>query len=183
MQGQVLSGGKDHYMSYKWIGSVLVIVGCGGVGFSMAASYRREEKYLWQLQEILQFMESELQFRLTPLPELCRLAGNEAYGLLRDIMLILAKELESQVSPDVFSCMAIALKRKDEIPNGLRRLLLQLGHILGRFDLPGQLQGLQSVRNSCSRELKKFEKNRDIRLKSYQTLGLCAGAALAILFV
>jgi len=28
-----------------------------------------------------------------------------------------------------------------------------------------------------------MSKDRDVRLRSYQTLGLCAGAALAILFV
>ena len=54
---------------------------------------------------------------------------------------------------------------------------------IGRFDLEGQLQGLESVRVYCRDQLDNLAKDRDVRLRSYQTLGLCAGAALAILFV
>lgn len=169
-------------MTGKWIGSVLVIVGCGGVGFSLAANHRREEKNLRQMLRLLQNMESELQYRLTPLPNLCRQAAGDASGILREIMLNLARELDCQVSPDACSCMTAAMKKSKDIPNSLRRLLLHLGHILGRFDLPGQLRGLQSVQAECEQELNKLVKDRDIRLRSYQTLGLCAGAALAILF-
>lgn len=169
-------------MTYKWIGAILVITGCGGFGFSMAASHRREEKLLLQLIHILQFMECELQYRLTPLPELCRQAGEEVSGVLRDVFLNLVREMDWQTSPDVHSCMSMALKRSHDIPNSLKKLLLQLGNTLGRFDLPGQVRGLQSAQVSCEAALKKLEKNRDSRLRSYQTLGLCAGAALAILF-
>lgn len=169
-------------MRYKWIGAILVIVGCGGFGFSMAAGHRKEEKLLRQLISVLQYMESELQYRLTPLPELCRQAGNEVNGLLHDIMLNLAREMDWQVSPDACSCMTAALRKSHDIPVSLRKQLLQLGHSLGRFDLPGQLRGIQSVRVSCEETLKRLGRNRDSRLRSYQTLGLCAGAALAILF-
>lgn len=169
-------------MTYKWIGAVLVIVGCGGVGFSIAAAHRREEKLLRQLIQVLQYMECELQYRLTPLPELCRQAGKEVNGILRDVFLNLARELDWQTSPDVCSCMAEAVKKSRDLPISLRRLLLQLGHTLGRFDLTGQLQGLQGIRVSCEDALKDLNKDRDNRLRSYQTLGLCAGAALAILF-
>lgn len=169
-------------MSYKWMGAILIIVGCGGFGFSMAANHKKEEKYLQQLIRVLQYMESDLQYRLTPLPELCRQAGRETRGILHDIFLNLSRELDWQVSPDVCSCMTASLKKSGDVPVSLRRLLLQLGHTLGKFDLPGQLRGLQSVRLGCEEELKKLGRDRDQRLRSYQTLGLCAGAALAILF-
>ena len=58
-----------------------------------------------------------------------------------------------------------------------------MGSSLGRFDLDGQLLGLEAVRVYCQEQLSEMSKDRDVRLRSYQTLGLCAGAALAILFV
>jgi len=58
-----------------------------------------------------------------------------------------------------------------------------LGSSLGRFDLKGQLSGLESVRNTCRKTLEEMNRNRDNRLRSYQTLGLCCGAALVILFI
>lgn len=170
-------------MGLKWFGAILIVVGCGGFGFSMAASHKREEGTLRQLIRVLNFMECELQYRLTPLPELCRQAGKDTKGSLKEVLLNLARELEWQASADVSGCMRAALKRSHELPRHTRDIFMQLGHTLGRFDLPGQLKGLEEVRAVCRCEMEEMGKNRDSRLRGYQTLGLCAGAALAILFL
>ena len=151
-------------MTMKWIGALLVIAGCGGVGFTMAASYKREERCLRALIRALDFMTCELQFRLTPLPDLCRAAG-------------------SQICPDADSCMYAALSKMENLPATTAEALGQLGKSLGRFDLNGQLQGIEQVRVHCRRALSELEAGRDQRIRGYQTLGVCAGAALAILFV
>lgn len=170
-------------MGYKWIGAILIMASCSGCGFAIAAGKRREEQLLYQLIGILQFLEADLQYRLTPLPELCRLAAGETKGILRTVFLNLYRELKWQKLPDAGSCMYAAIQRSGEIPPKVRRLLVQLGHTLGRFDLPGQLQGIQSVRKRSEETLDAIRKNRDERLRSYQTLGICAGAALAIILI
>ena len=170
-------------MNYKWIGAILIIVSCGGFGFSLAAAQLREERTLRSLICALDFMECELQYRLTPLPELCRQAGNDAKGCIRETFLALAEELEAQVSPDAASCMNAALSTVRDIPRHTREALALLGQSLGRFDLAGQLKGLDAVRLTARRQLDAITTNKEPRLRSYQTLGLCAGAALAILFI
>lgn len=170
-------------MSFKWIGAFLVIAGCGGVGFTMAAACKREEWTLRILINALDFMSCELQFRLTPLPQLCRQAGKECRGVVGKVLTDLAEELENQIAPDADSCMYAALSHTDNLPKTAREALQLLGTSLGRFDLQGQLQGLEQVRSHCRRELDRLTRDRDQRVRSYQTLGVCAGAALAILFV
>jgi hypothetical protein len=54
---------------------------------------------------------------------------------------------------------------------------------MGRFDLEGQLNGLEAVRTRCRDWLDELISGREVRLRNYQTLGLCAGAALVILFI
>jgi len=170
-------------MVFRWIGAILILASCTGCGFSIAAGKRKEEKLLHQLLQILQMMESELRYRLTPLPELCLMAADEGKGILRDVFLNLHRELTCQKLPDAGSCMAAALKMSEEIPVRIRRILTHLGYSLGRFDLEGQLQGLQSIRSRCIDSLERIQKNRDERLRSYQTLGICAGAALVIVLI
>ena len=170
-------------MNFKWIGAMLVIAGCGGVGFTMAAAYKREEWMLRCLISALDYMTCELQFRLTPLPALCRQAGRECRGTVGKVLINLAEELEKQISPDADSCMYAALSKTDGLPKETREALRLLGTSLGRFDLQGQLRGLEQVRSHCRRTLEALSRNRDQRIRSYQTLGVCAGAALAILFV
>ena len=170
-------------MDYKWIGAILIMVSCSGCGFTIAAGKRKEEGLLLQLSGILQYMEADLQYRLTPLPELCRMVAGESKGLLQSLFLNLYRELTWQKLPDAGSCMYAALRRTGEIPPRVRRLFVQLGHTLGRFDLPGQLQGIQAVQKHCEESLEAIRKNRDEQLRSYQTLGVCTGAALAIIFI
>ena len=109
-------------MGYKWIGAVLIVGSCSGCGFAIAAGKRREERLLLQLMGILQFMESELQYRLTPLPDLCRMAAGEGRGVLRTVFLNLYRELSWQKLPDAGSCMHAAIQRTGEVPARVRRL-------------------------------------------------------------
>jgi len=170
-------------MIFKILGVILVMIGCGSVGFRIAALHRYEEKSLRQLIGILDFMECELQYRLTPLPELCRQAASTCTDSPSAVFTELALEMESQINPDVDRCMAAALEKTKNIPPITRNKLIQLGKSIGRFDLNGQLKGLEAIRQECRRNLESLCDNQDNRLRSYQTLGLCAGAALVILFI
>lgn len=170
-------------MSCKWIGAILIIGGCGGFGLALAAGHRREEAALRQMLRMIKFMQCELRYRLTPLPELCRQAAGEATGHLRAVMQLLAVELDRKDRSDAAECMRWALTGSGDLPRTVRKLLVQLGRSIGRFDLNGQLEGLDAVRNSCAEALREMRRNRENRLRSYQTLGLCAGAALAILLL
>lgn len=170
-------------MTLKICGALCIIFACGGMGYSMAAAHRREENALRQLIGVLDYMGCELQYRLTPLPELCHCASVEARGSVGQVLMELTRELEAQVSPDASSCMRAAVEKGTKLPASVRKNLLTLGTSLGRFDLQGQLKGIEGVRVQCRTDLDALEKNRDVRLRSYQTLGLCAGCALAILFL
>ena len=170
-------------MSYKMLGSILVIVGCGGTGFALAAAHLREKKQIGQLLNILQYMYCELRYHLTPLPQLCRQAAADASGILHNVFSALARELDWQESADVCSCMQASLRICHDVPLRIRRLLLFLGKNLGRYDLEGQLQGLEEVQVRCKTVLLELENNQKERLRSYRTLGLCAGFALAILLL
>ncbi len=178
-----MDSGKDACMIAKVIGIIFVVFGCGGVGFRIAYNHRQEEKALRQLVGMLDFMACELQYRMPTLPSLCREVAKVFLEMPGRVFLELALEMESQISPDIEHCMSSALKKFDNIPTVTQGKLQLLGKSIGRFDLEGQLKGLEAVRQDCRRSLDTLSVNRDSRLRSYQTLGLCAGAALAILFI
>ena len=170
-------------MVIKWFGAVCVIAACGGFGFQIAAIHRKETRTLRQIIRILDFVECELQYRLTPLPELCRKAALECSSPLNSLFLNLCEELEEQISPNVSSCMQAAIARTEHLPKQTNEVLSLLGASLGKFDLYGQIRGLENVRGECNRRLEMLSENQEVRLRSYKTLGLCAGAALVILFI
>lgn len=170
-------------MSLKLIGAIIIIISCGGVGFSMASAHRQEEAALRQLINALDIMSCELQQRLQPLPQLCRIAAKECKGNLARLFYSLGLELERQIAPDAAICMEAAISSVPKLPPMTRSYMEQLGNSLGRFDMDGQLNGLHFIQIQCQNALENLSQNRDSRLRGYQTLGLCAGAALAILLL
>lgn len=167
----------------KLLGSILILAGCGGVGFSIVNAHRQQEKALQQLIGVLEHMSCELQYRMTPLPELCRGATETCTGCVKNVLEQVSAELEAQIAPDAAACMHAALSKYPGLPDRLCKCLTMLGDSLGRYDLSGQVQGLASVKSTAEFELEQLRSNQDVRLRSYQTLGLCAGAALVILFL
>lgn len=170
-------------MNIKLIGAILTVSACGAAGFRTAKAYIREETTLRRLIAALDYMECELQYRLTPLPDLCRQAAAQSAGVIRRIFAALANELEDQISPDVQCCMLASLEKVKDVPPLTKQEMRDLGAGMGRFDMEGQLRGLEAVRADCRNRLQELSCNRDVRVRSYQTLGLCAGAAIAILML
>lgn len=170
-------------MPYKWIGTLLIVISCCGTGISLAADHKREEALLNQMLSALAFMKSQLQYQLTPLPQLFRQTAKQCSGQLRSVFQTLAQEMEQQLLPEASDCMHATLKSHPDLPPSLRFLCRELGHSLGQLDLNGQLEGLELTHIHCLQKYDQLSRNRDQRLRSYQTLSLCAGAALAILLI
>lgn len=170
-------------MTYRLIGAVLIVTGCGGFGISMMLSEKHHEKQLQCLLQALQYMKWELQFRLTPLPQLLFAAGKQAGGETGAVLMEASGELTQQLLPDAVSCIQKVLSSHPELPRDLRCLLRKLGSSLGIYDLPGQLEGLNAVDAAASQCLKSLEDGKTLRFRNYKTLGFCAGAALVILFI
>ena len=168
-------------MVQKWIGGICVFLACGAVGFTVAAALRKEEQLLLQTKRLLEKMECELSFRVTTLPQLCFCAvgcGKELECLYET----LSGFLEGQAYPDATSAMEAAIGCI-QLPKSVEMLHRMLGQTLGRFDLPGQLEEISAVKTACQQELNRIRENMPQRIRSCQTLGLCIGAALAILLV
>jgi stage III sporulation protein AB len=167
----------------RLIGAGLIVSACGSFGLGLAAQYRREIGVLRQFIQCVEFIQREMEYHLSPLPDLCRDAGAHSSGVLRKYWEQMALEMESQIAPDVPSCMTAAAEKVSPLPRHTAGAMELLGRSLGSYDLEGQQQALASVHQYCEELLGELEANKTQRIRNYQTLGLCAGAALAILFI
>ena len=170
-------------MNVKLIGSVLIVISCAFVGFQMAAMHRRETNTIKQIITVMEYMEAELIYRHTPLPELCSSAAERSSGMLRDIFMSFSKAFTDHTSSNGENCVKEVLDQFTQFPEVCKKLLLQFGGTVGIFDLNGQVDALKAVKQECHRQLAVRQENQEIRLRSYQTLGICAGAALAIILI
>lgn len=170
-------------MSLKWIGAILIVVTSASVGLNMSLAYLRQERQLAQLLQTFHYIKCELQYRLTPLPDQFEQCSKLVDGAVGHFYKTLYCELETQISPNVPCCFQAAIKKSTDLTPIAVSVLQRLGSTLGSFDLDGQLICLEDAENYCRVEIERIRAARPVRIRNYQTLSLCAGAALVILFI
>ena len=167
----------------KWIGALLVFVSCAALGFIKAFCYRTEERYLSDWIRILDHIHCELEYRLSPLPQICQSASEMTFGCLKVLLQRLSSSLNAQVSADAGQCLRMAIAQADEIPISLQKQLMVLSESIGCYDLDGQLLQIAAARKECADALQQIRTQGKERIRNCQTLGICAGAGLAILLL
>lgn len=170
-------------MTVKLLGAAFIVLGCGGFGLVITRSIRKETLCLREFITALEFMECELNYHLTPLPQLCRLVSSMISGPICRFFLYLAEELEQQTASGAERCIFLAMERCPDIPPGVCQRIVKLGHSFGVFDLEGQIKCIRAVNEENARIYENMSRNQSVKLRSYKTLALCAGAALVILFI
>lgn len=167
----------------KIIGAFCIVCVCGGYACRLASFHRKDEHNIQQLLFLLQFMESELQYRFTPLPELCRISAQQSHGVLSSVFSELYHALLSQRYSNANDCMSAVLQHIKDIPPYTTEILGLLGAQLGCFDLNGQVRCLDSVMDRCHQLLSKLNDEHNVHVRHYKTIGLCAAAALIIILI
>lgn len=170
-------------MIVKLLGAVCVMVVCGGFGAMLAYTKIKEINLLNQWVRMLLRLENEIHYRLKAIPDIFRQISAEESGVLSDFLLQTAIEMENQIQPDVSRCMAVSASSLVGIPNSVIKLIEHLGNELGRYEVEGQITGIKQIRLKAEELLSVLERDRIKRIRGYQTLGICAGAALVIIFI
>lgn len=170
-------------MTIKLIGATFVVIGCTAFGYLVASNINKECNSLRQLIAALDYILCEISYRKTPLPELFRLTSAVCSGELCGLFLTIANELERQALKDANKCVLTALKKHQSIPRYTAHCITLLAQTIGTFNLTGQLKSIESIKAEANRLLTVCNENLANKSRCYKTLGISAGAALAIIFV
>lgn len=170
-------------MILRWIGAMLVLGACGWMGFSMANGCIGQVRCLKQLKRGLELMSCQIEYRRTEMPELCEILDAACPGPIGLLFRELGMELRSGNGNDMAAAMALAVERTPELSKEAGGILLELGRSLGKLNLEGELRSLAEASRETSRLLEESEKEQAGRIRSFRALGVCGGAALAILLL
>ena len=165
------------------IGMALVVAGASGTGFLMAWSVRRAAAVLEQLLSAMELMRNEIACRRTPLPELMRQLQAAVRGPASEFFGRLAGDLERRQVGTVAASVRRQVAATPAFPSPVRQVLLQLGAGLGQYDAEGQLRSVELAEARLRSQLEQLRAQQQARVRSYCTLGVCAGLALAILAI
>ena len=166
-------------------GAICILTGASTVGFGCAAGVRRQTRQLAELCMSLEMMQSEIEYRMTPLPQLLQQLSTGCQTAVGELLLRWAQILSQPDGATVSYAFRRALGSVHSLALSRQSVqeLSALALSLGRFDAAGQAR---SIAASCARlrqELSFLEAEKRARCRSYCTIGVCAGLALAVILL
>ena len=165
----------------KTIGILLVVLGASGTGFSMAFSVHQSVSLTQQLLAAMEVMKNEIAYRRTPLPELMRLLSHQSRGAVAELFSGLADDFSQRQARSVDAIVRHRVAGIRAFSPPLRQVLMQLGSGLGQYDAEGQLRSIDLAVVRLRGLLDRCRTEQSARVRSYCTLGICGGLAIAIL--
>ena len=166
-------------------GIVLGVVYAGCVGVRIARAQKKRCSLERQLVAGLQLMKNEVDVCAAPWPRAFAVMAVAVDGPLEQLFSAVAREMDRNRFLTPLMAVRQALREIPELPAGdaAQQTLLELAARLGRYDTDSQLQGIDLALLRLTEELHKAEQERGTRSKTYQTLGICTGLAVAILLM
>ena len=167
------------------IGAGLVVLSASAVGFGFARAVRLQCAQLEGLLWALEFMKSEMSAHLTPLPGIFGMLGSCRQ---KDVALFFTAAADALGTPPGCT-LPVSFKRGFEASQSFRpgetavQTLYALSAGLGRFDLESQLAAIEQAKGHITRALLNLQAQKPGRCRSYETIGVCAGLALAVILL
>lgn len=165
----------------RLIGVVFIVFSAGSVGVRIGFSLRQRCVFLQQLIKAFKLLENEIAFGSTPLPKAFALIGHASDGVVRRIFVGVSERMEKSRWMSPRKAMELTLETVDD--KSTDQILLDLSEKIGRYDLNAQIDGLKCAQVQTQSLLEELERERSVKSRTYKTLSLCAGLAVAILLI
>lgn len=173
-------------MILKWIGSAIVIVSCGGMGFYFGAEVERRIRELRQLREILFLLRGDVRYMRSPLPEAIGRIGERESGMWGRFFASVAEELAGFDVPDfgqVFDRRINEIRKETALNRQDLELLARFGEMLGKMDMEMQLNAFDWYLEQSGERLDQLVGQADKQITLHKSMGILAGVFLLIVLL
>ena len=173
-------------MVFKFIGSIIVLLSSGFLGYILSTDCRKRPQQLRELQTLLQMFENQISY----LSDILTVAFERIYRcsksevgiffnstiekLQNDKTLNASQAWEAAVRENI---KKTALNKEDE------EILVSFGKILGNSDLDGQIKNIRLTLSQLGQQEQKAEESRSKNEGMYKSLGVLGGIAVVIILI
>lgn len=173
-------------MLFKGILCILIILAGVAIGQLKAKTYDNRVYHLQELITTLKVLESEMKYRMDPLPDLLIRVSKIKEGMSAALLESAGLLLSSRNAFDLPACwqeavetayMESALNKED------RRILTDLGIELGKTDMTNQSGMFQRTVSLLEAQAAEAAEERKTKGKMYKSLGAAMGVLIVIVLV
>jgi stage III sporulation protein AB len=169
---------------WKLIGAVLIVSAGASFGFMQAMHLAKRPKQIRLIIGALQRLETEIMYGMTPLPDALRRISLQCAEPVAGLFRKAAQELAGQTVHSTNEIWQRAVEeswKRSSMKNGELETLRQLGFTLGLSDRIDQVKHLRLAASQLQTEEDLAREEQRRYEKMWRSLGVLAGALIAIL--
>lgn len=173
-------------MLFKGILCILILAVGAVMGQLKAKTFDNRVYHLQDLITTLKVLESEMKYRLDPLPDLFARIGAIKPGMSSDLLITAAELLRTRAGTDLPTCWSEAVEKaygESALKSEDKRIVSDLGIELGKTDLNSQTG--MFLRTFSLLEVQVLEATDEKKSKGrmYKSLGPAVGMLIVILLI
>lgn len=165
------------------IGAALVVASCAGIGFRIASNYRRRPAELRMLSQAVRLLQSEIEYRFTPLPDalvdVARRTPAPVDALFRTAGEML-RTTEASVVDAFVHGIAVCAPRSVLLPQDFA-IIEEFGKTLGISDRVHQSQQIAVTLTQLSTQEADARETQRRNERLWQYLGVLSGLLIVVL--
>ncbi len=173
-------------LALKVIGSAMVVLSSGLLGYLYAIDCKKRPQELRALQGLLQMFETEITYASSTLVEAFeKISGNSRYSaaaLFKSASEILKND-SSVGAREAWERAVKSNARQMGLDSEDENILFSFGKMLGSSDLEGQVKNIRLLINQLKIQEARAEEKRKQNERMYKTLGLLGGLAIVIVLL
>ena len=173
-------------MLFKGILCLMILLAGAVAGKLKAKVLDNRVIHLRELITALKVLESEMKYRLDPLPELLIRLGSARESLVNEFFETAGRLLNQRTGRDLSLCWEEAVEtvyRESALCKEDRQILIDLGTGLGKTDLVSQEGLFRRTFSILEAQSAKAEEEKKTKGKMYQSLGTAVGILIVILLI
>lgn len=168
----------------KIVGICLVMVGCVGIGWYLSGKALRRIHLLEEWESLLQLLYGEVDYAGRDLPDLIHCMIEQSYES-RSFWKGIDRQLRQGNAGRIASIWQRELQQKEWqiLQEPERRILEELGGIIGQTDRQTQLHAIQLYQQRLGEVLKRGRDSYQGQARVYHVAGITVGGFLVILLL
>ncbi|WP_373898375.1 stage III sporulation protein SpoIIIAB [Haloimpatiens sp. FM7315] len=171
---------------FKLIGSLIIILSCSYLGFSIGSGIRKRLIQLKELEKNVYLLKNEMFYTYTSLPEAFSKVGLKSKGVIKNIFVTISDLLYSNEVSDVYEAVNKSIKKYNidlKLIDEDIDIVLNLAKSLGNCDLEGQKSIFELTISNLKKQILVAEDSLDKNVKMYRCLGVSIGAMIVIMLI
>lgn len=166
----------------KWIGFIMIILGCTGVGFSYINEYTRRIEVLKNLQSMMHYIQEQITYEKLPLAEAIARSGQRLSGSYRDFLSEVARQMALFSGEEIATIWQGQAQQLEKVIS--RQDYQEFVHCMdqtGFATASSQGAAIRQYESALTDRMNVLIAQREEKCKLYRSLGILSGIFICVL--